>query len=50
MFDGSDYSMSGDGAYVAGRNDTCIPSNDACSIRLPPGNGGGCIKSGPFKE
>ncbi|KAF2786397.1 Di-copper centre-containing protein [Melanomma pulvis-pyrius CBS 109.77] len=50
MFDGSDTSMSGDGAYVAGRNNTCIPSPDACGISLPPGNGGGCIKSGPFKD
>ncbi|OAL45941.1 Di-copper centre-containing protein [Pyrenochaeta sp. DS3sAY3a] len=49
-FDGSQYSMSGDGAFVAGRNNTCIPSPDACGISLPPSNGGGCIKSGPFKD
>ncbi|CAO2649725.1 Nn.00g010170.m01.CDS01 [Neocucurbitaria sp. VM-36] len=49
-FDGSATSMSGDGAFVAGRNNTCIPSPDACGISLPPGNGGGCVKSGPFKS
>ncbi|KAF2274321.1 Di-copper centre-containing protein [Westerdykella ornata] len=48
--DGSDTSMSGDGEYVAGRNNTCIPSPDMCGVSLPPGNGGGCIKSGPFKD
>ncbi|KAL1651067.1 hypothetical protein SLS61_005584 [Didymella pomorum] len=49
-FDGSELSMSGDGKYVAGRNNTCIPSPAACGISLPPGNGGGCVKSGPFKD
>ena len=42
--------MSGDGEYVAGRNNTCIPSTAACGISLPPGNGGGCVNQGPFKE
>ncbi|KAH7355704.1 hypothetical protein BKA66DRAFT_540064 [Pyrenochaeta sp. MPI-SDFR-AT-0127] len=50
IFDGSNFSMSGDGEYVAGRNGTCIPSKDACFITIPPANGGGCIKSGPFKD
>lgn len=49
-FDGSELSMSGDGAYVAGRNSTCIPSPAACGVSIPPGNGGGCVVSGPFKE
>lgn len=48
--DGSDTSMSGDGAYVAGRPNTCVPMPEACGISVPPGNGGGCVKSGPFKE
>ncbi|GKT93291.1 FAD binding domain-containing protein [Colletotrichum tofieldiae] len=44
MFDGSETSMSGDGAFkahngsVAGRGTVWIPS----------GNGGGCVTSGPF--
>jgi tyrosinase len=50
MFDGSDTSMSGDGIYIPGRNNTCIPMPEQCGISLPPGKGGGCIKSGPFKE
>ncbi|KAF2263579.1 Di-copper centre-containing protein [Lojkania enalia] len=49
IFDGSATSMSGDGAFVQ-RNATCIPSNDVCQISLPIGNGGGCVKSGPFKD
>ncbi|ORX97795.1 hypothetical protein BCR34DRAFT_159763 [Clohesyomyces aquaticus] len=49
IFDGSDTSMSGDGEYKK-HNATCIPSNDLCQISLPPGNGGGCVKSGPFKD
>jgi tyrosinase len=48
--DGGPLSLSGDGAYVAGRNNTCIPSPDACGISIPPSNGGGCVKSGPFKK
>ena len=42
--------MSGNGAYQAGRNNTCIPSPDMCGVSLPPGPGGGCVKSGPFKD
>ncbi|KAF1846119.1 Di-copper centre-containing protein [Cucurbitaria berberidis CBS 394.84] len=49
-FDGSTLSLSGDGAFVAGRNNTCIPSPAACGISLPPSHGGGCVKSGPFKD
>jgi tyrosinase len=48
--DGSDTSMSGDGEYVPGRSNVCIPSPDQCGISLPPGSGGGCIKSGPFRD
>jgi tyrosinase len=48
--DGSATSLSGNGAYVAGRNNTCIPSPDQCGISLPPSQGGGCVQSGPFKD
>lgn len=37
--------MSGDGAYV-GHNGSLV----AGFIWLPSGNGGGCVKSGPFKD
>ncbi|KAF2751134.1 Di-copper centre-containing protein [Sporormia fimetaria CBS 119925] len=40
IFDGSDTSMSGQGEKVAGGN----------SMMKPAGEGGGCIKSGPFKD
>ncbi|KAJ4363968.1 hypothetical protein N0V83_009422 [Neocucurbitaria cava] len=26
------------------------PCPDSCGVSLPPGNGGGCVKSGPFKD
>lgn len=38
--------MSGDGEYVA-HNGSLGGSNN---IYLPSGEGGGCVKSGPFKE
>lgn len=50
IFDGSATSMSGDGIFIPGRKNICIPSNDACMISLPPGSGGGCVQSGPFKD
>lgn len=50
VFDGSETSISGDGAYVANRSGVCIPSPQACGIELPPARGGGCVESGPFKE
>ena len=41
VFDGSDTSMGGNGYFIPGRNDT-TPG--------PPGQGGGCIETGPFKK
>ena len=46
VFDGSDYSMSGDGAFFQ-HNGSLSGTNN---IFIPSGNGGGCITSGPFKE
>ena len=43
VFDGSDYSMSGDGLY----NDTG-PVVLSPNFTLPHGSGGGCVNSGPF--
>ncbi|KAF4181424.1 hypothetical protein CNMCM7927_000660 [Aspergillus lentulus] len=45
MFDGSDYSMSGDGSYIPHNGSEAAPG-----IVLTPGNGGGCVFSGPFKN
>lgn len=50
VFDGSSTSLSGDGEYVPGRNYTCFPFDNPCLMKLQPGTGGGCVKSGPFKE
>ncbi|THX42284.1 Di-copper centre-containing protein [Aureobasidium pullulans] len=49
IFDGSDYSISGNGEY---RNHTgaSIPSVATPFIQLPAGSGGGCVTSGPFKN
>lgn len=41
--------MSGNGIYEqhAGAN---IPDNEAPEITIPPGVGGGCVETGPFKN
>jgi tyrosinase len=45
IFDGSETSMGGDGEFVQHNGSV----GGGGSIFLPSGNGGGCIKSGPFK-
>ncbi|KAL5360108.1 hypothetical protein BJX96DRAFT_174978 [Aspergillus floccosus] len=45
IFDGSPYSMSGNGPYIP-HNDTEI----APGVFIPAGAGGGCVSSGPFKK
>ncbi|KAJ5899314.1 hypothetical protein N7495_004058 [Penicillium taxi] len=50
VFDGSDTSMSGNGAYVANRSDVILSLGANAPIYLPPGSGGGCVTSGPFKD
>ncbi|KAL4999945.1 hypothetical protein BDV10DRAFT_163623 [Aspergillus recurvatus] len=45
IFDGSDYSMSGDGSYIPHDGPEAAPG-----IVLEPGHGGGCVTSGPFKN
>ncbi|KAK5653077.1 hypothetical protein OQA88_9364 [Cercophora sp. LCS_1] len=48
LFDGSDTSVSGDGAPVP-HGDLMVQSpGEPIVWRLPPGEGGGCIHSGPF--
>jgi len=39
--------MSGDGEYIP-HNGTGIPSNEMPNFVIPPGNGSGCVTSGPF--
>ncbi|TQN71850.1 Tyrosinase-like protein orsC [Colletotrichum shisoi] len=46
VFDGSDTSLSGDGAFVEHNGSI----SGAGAIVLPSGNGGGCVTSGPFKN
>jgi tyrosinase len=50
IFDGSDTSMSGDGEFVPGGPLVLqIPGNSE-PISLAKGTGGGCVKTGPFKD
>ncbi|KAM7210980.1 hypothetical protein V8F06_013636 [Rhypophila decipiens] len=50
-FDGSAYSMSGNGAAVPNQGNIVITGGDGLPpIVLPPGTGGGCVTSGPFKD
>jgi tyrosinase len=44
LFDGSDTSMGGDGEYFAHNGSIA----GAGQVWLPSGEGGGCVKSGPF--
>jgi tyrosinase len=44
LFDGSEYSLSGDGAYIANNSDIILGPG----VVLPHGSGGGCVTSGPF--
>jgi tyrosinase len=46
VFDGSATSMSGDGSLVVHNGSV----GGAGAIFLPSGEGGGCIRSGPFKD
>jgi len=48
VFDGSDTSLSGNGAYIANKSDIVLSLSGYPDIRLPAGTGGGCVTSGPF--
>lgn len=53
IFDGSETSMSGNGAsvYTDDTGDIALGgSPDLPPLYLPTGNGGGCVESGPFKD
>lgn len=45
LFDGSNYSMSGNGEYVPHGCTEGLPTDLNC---IPPGSGGGCVVTGPF--
>lgn len=45
LFDGSATSLGGDGEFVPGRPAITIGPE---GLEIPPGNGGGCVTSGPF--
>ncbi|KIX07706.1 uncharacterized protein Z518_02360 [Rhinocladiella mackenziei CBS 650.93] len=47
LFDGSDYSMSGNGAFEEHGCTNALPTGLNC---IPPGSGGGCVNTGPFKD
>ena len=50
IFDGSETSLSGNGAFIANKSDILINAGDLPPIRLAAGTGGGCVTSGPFKD
>jgi len=52
IFDGSDTSMSGNGEYIPNRLDIIVGGGALARppVILPPGTGGGCVISGPFKN
>ncbi|TAQ89355.1 hypothetical protein B7494_g2355 [Chlorociboria aeruginascens] len=51
MFDGSDYSMSGNGIHEAHNCTNALSSTTIPPVGcIPPAQGGGCVKTGPFKN
>ncbi|KAF7560785.1 hypothetical protein G7046_g3345 [Stylonectria norvegica] len=51
IFDGSDTSISGDGVFIPDQDDIILGASSGLPpIYLPAGSGGGCVKSGPFKD
>ncbi|KAK5937272.1 hypothetical protein PMZ80_010572 [Knufia obscura] len=47
LFDGSEYSMSGNGQYAEHNCTDALGNGINC---IPPGEGGGCVTTGPFKD
>lgn len=50
IFDGSDYSMGSQGAFIADKGPIALTLGDFPVVYLPAGTGGGCVTSGPFKD
>ncbi|KAK3114000.1 hypothetical protein LTR53_008137 [Teratosphaeriaceae sp. CCFEE 6253] len=47
LFIGDEFSLGSNGDYIADRGDTWLAEQD---VTVPPGTGGGCVSSGPFKD
>lgn len=50
LFDGSEYSLSGNGESIPHGNLTFTIPRTNITVNIPPGTGGGCIHDGPFKD
>ncbi|KAI0377227.1 Di-copper centre-containing protein [Hypomontagnella monticulosa] len=50
IFDGSAYSMSGNGEFIPNKGPIVLTLGDFDPVYLPAGTGGGCVTSGPFKD
>jgi tyrosinase len=48
MFSGSSVSLSGDGQYIPNHPGQVLSLPGFPDVDLPPGKGGGCVKTGPF--
>jgi tyrosinase len=50
MLDGSAFSMSGNGEFIPGGGQVNLGGPGLPDFFIPAGTGGGCVKSGPFKD
>ncbi|KAL4918430.1 hypothetical protein BDW62DRAFT_210495 [Aspergillus aurantiobrunneus] len=50
LFDGSETSLSGDGEYNPDEVSVQLTPEPGLTITMPRGTGGGCVKTGPFKD
>ncbi len=50
IFDGSDYSMGGNGERIAQTGEIVLGGGALPFLFLPTGTGGGCVTTGPFKN
>jgi tyrosinase len=50
IWSGDEYSLSGDGAVDPNNNGTILGAGTPGELIMPPGAGGGCVYSGPFKD
>ncbi|KAL4889718.1 hypothetical protein BDV59DRAFT_195521 [Aspergillus ambiguus] len=50
LFDGSETSLSGDGEYSPDETPAVLVPTPNETITIPRGTGGGCVRTGPFKD
>ncbi|GES61331.1 putative domain, di-copper centre [Aspergillus terreus] len=50
LFDGTETSLSGDGEFNAAEQPAQLNPEPGLTITVPRGAGGGCVRSGPFKD